>query len=387
VGLTERFDESLLLLADRAGLRHLGYSTLAANNKPQHPTKAKALLKALLTKLNTSLGEPFTPGATAGSAEKGARAMASGEALGWGATEWEAHLAREADSRWGEPALQAMADFNELSMAYVERRREKADCNFYPCAPQLVAAKGLWSRKLCPAKDGDIGSPLALMRNMLNRTAGDRVVHAYVLHRLRTQLAEAGSNGRSLSERLFQLKQDCTEMAARRLEAVGPYNKKLCGVRLCDKNARRSCVSCPADPVPALESCWPSWEDQFSPDEQKWWCKRSWTIPGYDAAEMKARNFPKIQPPAFVEIPCWQTCWEAMKNSADACLRRDAPDPKTGMSGLSCKSEVHCSPRCSSPVYPSLPAFWDHWSAERMKLLGGKDFPLLNLTGPTGFGG
>ena len=45
VGLTEMLDESLLLLADKAGLQHLGYSTLAANNKPEHPAKAKALLK------------------------------------------------------------------------------------------------------------------------------------------------------------------------------------------------------------------------------------------------------------------------------------------------------------------------------------------------------
>ena len=48
VGLTEMLDESLLLLADKAGLQHLGYSTLAANNKPEHPAKAKALLKVRL---------------------------------------------------------------------------------------------------------------------------------------------------------------------------------------------------------------------------------------------------------------------------------------------------------------------------------------------------
>ena len=86
------------------------------------------------------------------------------------------------------------------------------------------------------------------------------------MRRLSEQLAAAGAT--AAAERLERLKQDCATMAARRLEAVGRHNSKLCGVHLCDKAARRSCVSCPADPVPSLESCWPSWEDQFSPDEQ-----------------------------------------------------------------------------------------------------------------------
>jgi hypothetical protein len=130
------------------------------------------------------------------------------------------------------------------------------------------------------------------------------------------------------------------------------------------------------------------WEDQFSPDEQKWWCKRSWTIAGYDAAEMKARNYPRVEPPAFAQIPCWQTCWEGMEPDADTCLKNDAPPPSTGTPGPSCKTTVHCSPTCSTSRFPSLPKFWDQWAADRATLLGGMTFPKLNVTGgPTGAGG
>ena len=393
VGLTERFDESLLLLAERAGLSHRGYSKLAANNKPQHPAKAKALLKALLAQLGLSTSDPFLlksnpDGMTAATVAGGVEAVRSGDALGsWGRAEWEAHLQAEADAPWGDEVLQAMSALNEVSMAYVERRggREKADCNFYPCEPALKATSGVWSRELCPETPGGAGSAGVLLKKMLNRTAADRAVHAYVVRRLNRELAALGRR-RPVPALLQSIDEQSHAMAARRLEAVGPNGRKLCGVRLCDANARRSCVKCPPDPVPALESCWPSWEDQFSPDEQKWWCKRSWTIAGYDAAEMKARNYPKIAPPGWAQIPCWQTCWEAMKPSVDTCLATDAPKPDEGTPGASCSSELHCSPTCAPPLFPSLPEFWEDWQKKKERMLG-KGFTRLNISGTLGHGG
>ena len=394
VGLTERFDESLLLLAEKAGLSHRAYSKLAANNKPQHPAKAKALLKALLAQLDISLRDPFllrtNPDAmSAAAAAGGVEAVRSGDAIGsWGRYEWDAHLRAEAAAPWGDEALQAMSALNEVSMTYVERRggREKADCNFYPCEPELKATNGVWSRELCPEHPGGAGSADVLLRKMLNRTAADRVVHAYVVRRINRELAELGRR-RPVPALLQSIEEQSKEMAARRLEAVGPGGRKLCGVRLCDAKARRSCVKCPPDPVPALESCWPSWEDQFSPDELKWWCKRSWTVAGYDAAEMKARNYPKIAPPDWPQIPCWQTCWEAMGSAdTDTCLATDAPKPDEGKPGASCSSELHCSPTCAPPLFPSLPEFWDDWQKKKERMLG-KGFTLLNISGTLGHGG
>ena len=73
-------------------------------------------------------------------------------------------------------------------MVYVEKRggdgKNKADCNFYPCEEGLKAAKGVWSRQLCPTDQGGLGSARELLRKMLNRTTADRAVHAYVVRAL-----------------------------------------------------------------------------------------------------------------------------------------------------------------------------------------------------------
>ena len=53
------------------------------------------------------------------------------------------------------------------------------------------------------------------------------------------------------------------------------------------------------------------------------WPARSWTIPGYDAQDLKARHNPKVAP-----IPCWQTCWERMR-----------PDRRLPTAGGSCSSQ------------------------------------------------
>ena len=129
------------------------------------------------------------------------------------------------------------------------------------------------------------------------------------------------------------------------------------------------------------------WQDQFSPDERQVWCKRSMTLPGYDAAEVKARLYPQID-----MIPCWRTCWEVMSLNASGphgrtptCLERDAPPPTDGgVPGPSCKQrQVHCSPGCTPPYPGPLRNFAKEWDAhpQRPKL------DALGIEGPCGQGG
>ena len=56
VGLTERFDESLLLIGRRAGMRHLGYARLAENLKPEHPRAARRVLQTVLSDAGVAKG-------------------------------------------------------------------------------------------------------------------------------------------------------------------------------------------------------------------------------------------------------------------------------------------------------------------------------------------
>lgn len=147
VGLTERFDESLLMLGHVTGMRHLGYARLAANNKPRHPALAKTALERML--LDT--GAPSLSVAVDvldsgdGRFRRGPRSWASAPNAS----------AYSAAQPWSRAAIDAMAALNDESLDYVLRRQQqgtkpgtaeqlpKVDCNFYPCTEALedVAAR------------------------------------------------------------------------------------------------------------------------------------------------------------------------------------------------------------------------------------------------------
>ena len=147
-----------------------------------------------------------------------------------------------------------------------------------------------------------------------------------------------------LSDRNGKLERDCAllkQQAGRRGEGLPEASQgglRNSGTFLGEKPQHPSITISPGLlrlflAKPANETGWPSWEDQFTPDEQQLWCRRSWTHPGYDALERETRNYPmKLAP-----IPCWQTCWEAMEPNASAphatspaCLATDAPPPTLG---------------------------------------------------------
>ena len=373
VGVSERFEESLLLLGARAGLRHLAHFRMGDNNKPNFPRLTRALVQAILRDAAArlpngsvpALTDPFLP-------------------------EYSSPSSPAHEVTWGTDATAAAEALNRWSMEFVERGKGKADCNFYPCGAALDRAKGEWAREHC---SGDVGGGARLLADMLG-TATDRQVHAAALQRLDAQLATLSAGAGSAAAvrgELTELRQRSAALEERRLDALGRAgngkgrNWKLCGTKLCGEPLR-SCVGCTQDPVPALETCWPSWEDQFTPDEQQLWCRRSWTHPGYDALERETRNYPmKLAP-----IPCWQTCWEPMVSNASAphgrtptCLERDAPNPTGVAAGPACAARhLRCSPACGAPLHAgTIQGFWNEvWVPRR---------PRTNLTcgGPCGNGG
>jgi hypothetical protein len=231
-------------------------------------------------------------------------------------------------------------------------------------------------------------APAELISRMLDKTATDRAVHRAALQRLdgdilRLSHSFAASGG--IGAALRALRASSADVQRRREEQVGTRREKLCGVRLCG-DPLRSCVDCEPNPVPGLEPCWPSWEDQFSPDERQVYCKRSMTFPGYDKAELDARTYPKVDP-----IPCWRTCWEVMSDSPlepsgrrPTCLKRDTPPPTAGgQPGLSCAGrKVHCSPGCTPAFNGSLKSFWKQWETGEAR-----NFSPLQIDCPCGNGG
>jgi hypothetical protein len=421
VGLTEHFDESLLALGTASGMRHLGYARLAANNKPEHPKLAKKILEAVLR----DLGVPSTKVAVGAENRRPGffrrrRLNSSSEA---GAK--VDGMDMEGDRAWSPEAVEAIQRLDQESLRFSLKLQgygrkpqpTKTDCNFYPCMMSLKQADGVLRSDLCAGISGE-----ELLYRLLEKTSTDRALHAHALARLDRTLSELGSGrlilgggkssilgksgGRSstgggggggggagplvvdpliVSRGLAQIKAASADVERRRVEAVGEHKEKLCGVNLCG-NPLRSCVGCEPNPVPGMEPCWPSWEDQFSPDEQQFYCRRSMTFPGYDEAEIKARLYPSVSP-----IPCWQTCWETMRPNASAphgrspsCLLKDAPPPGPGgVPGPSCAGrEVQCTPSCGTPLAGALREFWADWEKGQAD-----EVPNLAIGCPCGPGG
>jgi len=91
------------------------------------------------------------------------------------------------------------------------------------------------------------------------------------------------------------------------------------------ERARYSCAGCSGDVVPEkdLVGCWPLWP-QFGPDEMAYTCTREWTLdPGQDSLWQKGAS-------AREPLPCWQTCWTPLRNASEpkrctaACPAREA---------------------------------------------------------------
>ena len=64
VGVSERFEESLLLLGARAGLRHLAHFRMGDNNKPNFPRLTRALVQAILRDAAARLPNGSVPALT-----------------------------------------------------------------------------------------------------------------------------------------------------------------------------------------------------------------------------------------------------------------------------------------------------------------------------------
>lgn len=130
-----------------------------------------------------------------------------------------------------------------------------------------------------------------------------------------------------------------------------------------NERARYSCANCTGDVVPEFDlgGCWPLWP-QFGPDEMRYMCTRRWTAdPGH--------NLPNafLQPGSTKPMPCWQTCWAPLKGSG-AAGHGDAP---------------HCTAPCPEPAGAEPAVAWrQRWDRELAAFLAapGEGQELTRLT-------
>ncbi|KAL3930375.1 MAG: hypothetical protein SGPRY_001563 [Prymnesium sp.] len=291
IGLMEQFDESLVLLADAAGFQHYPYIKLAANNKLKHPKLSKILLEVCTSKLCSSLAVHLGIRVATQSRSRVDEYLCMAMLLDSGVERLMQPLVKRR-ATWSEATLQAARAYNQITEEST-RSIQKADCNFYPCGKQLSEAEGRYKPTMCSSD-----SPALWLDEMLNRTDTDRVVYSYALRKLEAQLQAMALRGVPMAARLEELRDGVTEVRKRRQAQL----------------------------------------KEFTPDERKLWCKRSFTHPGYDAAEMAARAYPHVSP-----IPCWQTCWEEMQPNASA---PHGKEPSCLLDGGTSLSDDKPSRRC-----------------------------------------
>ncbi|KAL1522896.1 hypothetical protein AB1Y20_017861 [Prymnesium parvum] len=103
------------------------------------------------------------------------------------------------------------------------------------------------------------------------------------------------------------------------------------------ERARFSCANCSGDVVPEFDlvGCWPLWP-QFGPDELAFRCARRWTA---DPGLQRPRDYLLHSAP----LPCWQTCWTPLP-------------PGTG--------QQHCTAPCPAKDVESAVQWRARWDQE-----------------------
>lgn len=337
VGVTEHFDEFVVLLTDLVGLQVPAYrsqlataKTTAAREAAQRWTRRTCasltadppaeLLQYITRRMQTSLKA---------------------------ATEHKKRRGR-GDSR-GPPGMMDCGGYGPCEVPGLATHHDK------------VAYRWL-NESLCEAV-----SPVAVLTRLCARMETDEPLYNTARAQFDTRMHLAGA---TLASRVELLRRAGAELAARAEEQEALPASRLqarTGVRLSrayvassgggaawrvdefapwykpHERARYSCEGCSGDVVPEFDliGCWPLWA-QFGPDELRLRCTRRWTSdPGLNQAAKY------LAPGSTVPMPCWQTCWE----------------PLPGASGGGA-DQPHCTPACDAELVEPAVAWRARWDTD-----------------------
>jgi len=257
VGVTEMFDEFVLLLGDLVGLPHLAY--------------------------RAQLVDRVTATATAQRRRR-----------------WSAQRCGKLVARPPHDLLQLVGRKLNISREQAGRQRRRMECSTYGC---LLRGAVVSSSNSVPYDHAacEAVSAMQVLERLCGRVSVDERVYHAVRARFKQQLAARLSTAQ-LGRRLKKLSASNEALSARAVR----QERKLRSAR----SALASCVGCSGDVVPEFDlgGCWPLWE-QFAPDERRFQCSRTWTTdPAYrdPAVRPGYREKPSV---LHTPMACWRTCW------------------------------------------------------------------------------
>ena len=307
VGVTERFDEFLLLLTDLIGLQAPAYR--AQLYTAQTAAAREAAIRWTQRSCASLTADP--PSALLKYVRK--RMDESGKAAA-------EHRRRRGtgDSR-GPPGMMDCAGYGPCDVPGLTRAQTTQYTWYEPSQCEAVTEQAVLQR-LCArmavdeplyrvAREGFDARVLAAGASLESRVA---------------RLNEAGAALAAQSEKQAALDQDALALAAgTRLQRAYRASSGGGAPWVVDEHApwyrpheraRLSCVNCSGDVVPEfdLAGCWPLWT-QFGPDELRFRCTRHWTA---DPGRNHPRDYLKAR--STEAMPCWQTCWEPIQPGSEA---------------------------------------------------------------------
>jgi hypothetical protein len=261
-----------------------------------------------------------------------------------------ATISRHRQRRWSSQTCKALVDTppGEL-LTFVEKKlntsRDRAnrigrtmECSTYGC---LVGGKPVassnhvkYERAPCDAATAE-----EILRRICGRVGIDERIYLGARSRFR-QLVSDRFSGRRLDHSLRALRLASEDLATR---AQQQKVHRLRGFQA----AKSSCVGCSGDVVPEFDlgGCWPLWH-QFAPDEQRFKCTRTWTQdPAYRDPSFRNRYVEK--PPVLTSpMACWTTCWTPTGSNAEdkahctAACPPEAPRPNEWRRGWNAELSV-----------------------------------------------
>ena len=341
VGVTEAFDEFVLLLADLVGLSHPAYVPQLVMEEAHHQHSDHRRHHPYLAQSSISI----TPSRLRRwSALSCAQLRASSDEMPRGLHLW---LARKLNA----------------SIARALRDKRPMECVTYSCV--LDGKQVSYSNKLPfderAAAHCASATPAKLVRRLCARLPLDDRIYRGVraswsgaLRRatkrmggraeLDARLSSLAAEAHALAQRsIEQVQHGALEIASgRRVEYVWPADgghaapaaaspRALAASRAASQTAGASCVGCSGDVVPEFDmgGCWPLW-GQFAPDEKKYRCVRKWTTdPAYRDGSSRNRY---VEKPRVSTVPmaCWRTCWEPIGRAGERhCMGPPCPERGT----------------------------------------------------------
>ncbi len=310
VGVTERFDEFLVLLTDMVGLQVPAYRSQLSTAQTEAAREAaiqwtqrscasltaeppRALLKYIRKRMDESAKAAAEHKRRRGQGDsRGPPGMM--DCAGYGPCDVPGFThAQTLQYTWYEPAqCEAVTPQDVLRRLCARMATDE---------PLYHAARATFDARVAAA-----GPPLMRRAKLLNQ-AGAALAQQSEAQAALDPVALAGAVGVHL-QRPYRIASGGG--APWVVDELASWYKP-------HERARLSCVNCSGDVVPEFDlvGCWPLWT-QFGPDELRFRCSRHWSAdPG--------RNHPQdyLRAGSREPLPCWQTCWEPLQPTAAAYMQ------------------------------------------------------------------